>query len=358
MKSDTTAMTSRQSKTKLNHLIMGSTLLACAGVTCYLIAREIPNTSPPISNTSTVTQIKEREKAIPLKCEARTKERSPAKLVLVEPSWPSRKMSTVDDTTAQVDLPKAVNTVSLEAAKPPKARRLDIWSGFGLNYLKFSQKDSSGSENAQFSSITSPTLMVETRFVWNDNWSYVFSYNQMPGKIRTSENVTLNNDTYTWSYFSLEAERHIFDGPMGSRFYALGGLQRHQMPFLVGGTTTDVDLIQTQLTTTSLGARLEWQPKDKWLLESFMRYQIPITSQANNGDEFKTTGGVSFDGLLGVSRVLSENWKLGVFWFGQSHIINYTYTSADKSTQRNGTQTLFNSDLQVRFGYQWNFGKE
>ncbi|MBO9666463.1 MAG: hypothetical protein J7501_06575 [Bdellovibrio sp.] len=360
-------MKSRKLKIKLDHLIVGGILLACAGTVRQFLFNDRAFDDEPSSITATINEptspIKSEQSeqvrtSEPPLCEPSKKETSFKKLMQLEYTEPHRQIASVDDTTLHTELPKAENSLNLEIAKPPKAHRLDIWSGFGSNYLKFSQKDSSGIENGQFSSVTLPTLMVETRLVWSDNWSYVFAYNQMPGKIETKGNLRLDNDTFTWSYFSFEAERHVFDGPFGSRIFVLGGVQRHQMPFLVGGTTYDVDLIQTELSTASVGARIELKPVDKWLIEGFMRYQTPLTSEASNGGDFKITGGLSFDGLVGISRALTPRWSFGVFWFGQSHNLNYTYTSSDQSVQRDGTQVLFNSDLQVRLGYQWSFGKD
>ncbi|ASD63286.1 hypothetical protein [Bdellovibrio bacteriovorus] len=252
--------------------------------------------------------------------------------------------------------PDTTQTSSNEPNHPPQVRKLTLSAGIGSNYLKFDQTNSNAQESGQFSAVTSPTFMAEARLQWNDNWIYSFSYNQMPGKIQTPTSVTIDKDDYTWSYFGAEAMRKITEGPAGTQFYLLGGLQRHQMPFLVGGSATDVALIQNQIVTASLGVRMEWQLQNKWFVESFLHYQTPLSATSSSGN-FQIASATSFDGLVGLSRPLSDQWRFGVYWFGQSHSFSYDYSSADHSTERQGTQKLFNSDLQLRLSYQWDLSR-
>lgn len=270
----------------------------------------------------------------------------------------TKKMST-PATTYQTPDSTQNSTLEAIASEPvcsESDKRLTLSAGLGSNYLKFDQSNTNAQESGQFSAVTSPTFMAEARLQWNKKWAYSFSYNQMPGKVQTPTSVSINNDNYTWSYFGAEAVRRVGEGPAGTQFFLLGGLQRHQMPFLVGGSVYDVDLIQNQLVTGSLGVRMEWQPQDKWFFESFLRYQAPLSSTSSSGN-FKISAATSFDGLVGISRQLSEHWRLGVYWFGQSHTFTYNYSSADNTTERQGTQKLFNSDLQLRFAYQWDLSR-
>ncbi len=268
----------------------------------------------------------------------------------------SRSVASISEEDSSSNIAPTAVKISNEEIKPKKVRNISLYSGIGTNYLKFNQKDSSGLESGNFSSVTSPTLMVEAGLQWDEKWKYSASFHQMPGTIMNNPSTTINQTDYKWSYLGVEAERKIYENIFGAQVSIMGGVQRHEMPFLIGGTNTDVELIQTQLTTGALGFHAEWRPQELWLLEAFMRYQVPLASGGGTGGVFKVTGGTSYDGLLGVSRRFFDNWKVGVYWFGQSHDLNYTFKSDDGSNDREGKQILFNSDLQVRVGYSWYFG--
>lgn len=247
-------------------------------------------------------------------------------------------------------------SLSIPAPKAPSKKHLRLQTGMGASYLKFQQQDSSGLEGGNFTSSSTGSLMFNASLQWNENWRYSLNYATMPGKIKASNAVTLNKADFNRSYLGFEVERKLMATPSGWDLFASAGVQRNEMPFLVGGTVFDVDMVDTEVLTGSVGLQAQWNINKVWTLESLLRYQMPLSSKSQSGGNFNINGGSSLEGLLGASHRLGEQWRLGLYWFAQTQQLNYDYVSSDGSTSRQGKQEALNSDIQVRVGYEWYFG--
>lgn len=58
-----------------------------------------------------------------------------------------------------------------------------------------------------------------------------------------------------------------------------------------------------------------------------------------------------FDGSLGVSRKFTERLRAGLYWFGQYQDYQYEFTRDGNFVQ--GDQTLLNSNIQIRLGWEF-----
>lgn len=245
------------------------------------------------------------------------------------------------------------SATSVMAMDEKKNREFQLWVGLGSNFLRFEQSDRSSSEGGEFAAVTSPTAMIEAILRWNRDWEFRGNFHQMPGKIRTAASQTIDRDSFNWSYLGLEAERTLSENFYGLRTSLMGGLQRHQTLFLISGAAFDVNLVDTNLNFGTLGLRAKWAPSSNWTLEASMRYNQPLSSESADGGSFTIGSSSSFDGLLGMSRRFSDQWRIGMYWFGQSLDMKYNYTSSDGSQVREGDQRYFNSNLQLRLGYDF-----
>jgi len=81
-----------------------------------------------------------------------------------------------------------------------------------------------------------------------------------------------------------------------------------------------------------------------------MRYQYPISSGTNSNDSFTVSPIFAFDGSLGTVYSFGENFRLGLFWYGQYHYYKFSYSG---STSFSGEQTLLYSNAELRLGFEF-----
>ena len=112
-----------------------------------------------------------------------------------------------------------------------------------------------------------------------------------------------------------------------------------------------VSLTQNQLQNLSLGLKYNYLTQTNLDYEIFMRYQTMLGSSSLSGDSFHATPLLMFDGSLGLSRHYESGLTMGLYWFGQQN--NFRYDSVRNGISTSGTQTMFNSTLQFRLGYDF-----
>lgn len=228
-------------------------------------------------------------------------------------------------------------------------RVVRVWSGFGLNYFRLGQSANSDLQEATFSNFTGPTLMGEVMVGLKNMYNFVLGYHDQPGRIENSAfGLTLDNSrwqTITFDVGAPWAEVDFGDRPV--KIGWRGGLMRHRFPFIFYDGA--VRQVFNDLNSISAGVEAEMPLDRRWSFESFLRYQYPLSATSSAGT-IAYTSNLSFDGSVGLVRKLSKSWMMGLYWFGQSQNMKYRYQST--GTDASGTQNFFNSNVQVRVGYE------
>lgn len=240
----------------------------------------------------------------------------------------------------------------LEAPKPardPAAKpRLRLWGGTGADYLRFSQSSGSDLESGTFSKLMAPTYMAGANLRFGENSNLQVEYHDWPGQITTKGDVQLDKTRFDWRSISGEYQ-HQFWQKNHVTYSGLLGLQVHQVPFLSQNSDGSISLLENELRNLSGGLKLVYAPTADFEYEGFMRYQTLLSSKSTDGAQFSAKGGTMFDGSLGVTRKYLNGLRLGVFWFGQYQSLNYDFTRDGSSST--GSQSFFNSNFQLRIGY-------
>ncbi len=232
----------------------------------------------------------------------------------------------------------------LPAKKPKGPPNLFVALGAGLNYLNFAQ---TGVEvqNIEYASAQGPSYSFLMRAQVSDAVAIEGVHSSQPGKIKSSQ-VSVTNANFNWSYQSLEA---IYGMPSG--FTVRGGFQRHTLPYLQVVTLTRLEVRDYTQTMASIGAGYAWKRLDKWRPQVFLRYQVPIAFSESNGDQLQNEARFAFDGSLGVNRILSRNFTLGMFWYGQWHEYDYSMFNPSTGLPDSGQSKYFFSNLELRLEY-------
>lgn len=227
------------------------------------------------------------------------------------------------------------------------------WLGTGGNYVDYRQSvPSRGTLNAH--NFRGPSQYVEAGFTGNQGLGGVFTYKNTPGDFNIP-GVPVTPNTFRWSTVAVEGvvkretKFTIFDAPL---VYGLRvGLQRHVIPFLFLPAAADQLLLKNnEVTTASLGLLAELQRR-RWTYYWLARYQLPFSSRADGSSEFSTTPVFAFDGSLGAAYNVTQQVKLGLFWYGQWHQFNFVY--GDGEVTNAGFQSLFYSNIDVRLGMEF-----
>jgi hypothetical protein len=240
--------------------------------------------------------------------------------------------------------------------KPWESSGWWAWAGIGENYVDNSQ--SLGVGVARYYQVYGPSQYFEAGYRSKGGIGAVLTYKSTPGKINITQNKSdsaypLDNDRYRWTAISAEAMTRglskftLLEGPI---YYGLrAGLQDHRTPFLVvNEEEATIELKMNSMTTASFGGYAEWMRK-KWTYHWLMRYQLPFSSSSPGASSFAITPIFAFDGSVGAAYNISQQIKLGFFWYGQWHQYKYNYARADLTTN-SGSQSLFYSNIDVRLG--------
>jgi hypothetical protein len=85
------------------------------------------------------------------------------------------------------------------------------------------------------------------------------------------------------------------------------------------------------------------------LFEGFIRYQRILST----GQLYTISSQMAFDDSVGINYTQLLNWRVGLYWYGQLHV--YGYESYDPSVSEfvTGEQTLFFSNIELRFAYEF-----
>lgn len=222
-----------------------------------------------------------------------------------------------------------------------------VWAGSGYNYQYYQQSIPSVDGSAKFNNVQGPTAIVRAGFE-GDTMGLDASYKSTPGRMESSSSVDVTNGNYNWQTFTLEGLYRL-SALWNVRF----GVQHHIMPFMVlDPNTATVDVDSNTLTLATLGVDRSFPLSPKWRAEWMMRYQQPLMANAAKGASFSVDPKFAFDGSVGTVYNLSDQLRLGFYWYGQWHRYSFSYSSS--STSRfSGEQTLFYSNIEARFGFEF-----
>lgn len=266
----------------------------------------------------------------------------------------------------QINVVVQKNKVQIANAKaanisPYAQRKWSVWGGLGFNYLKYDQ-DSNIPSNLTFQSTDMPALFAKVSRSLQKHWVVQGTFNYAPGKTSSSEQIRLIEGSYQWMFLSANAtylnpnwKSTIKKVP--TQFGIQSGLQYHLVPFVKRTSTTDpqaVSVVTNEVAMLTLGGIYTGQVNRYWSFETFLRYQLPVSS----GAVFKISPQFAFDGSVGAVYKYSPQWRTGVFWYGQyqKYLFNDhedTYSQANAGSKISGTQTLFFSNIEARLGYEF-----
>ena len=234
-----------------------------------------------------------------------------------------------------------------------------LWFGVGYNFLQFEQASPTIQADLAYDSFKAPAIFFR---LWNnltDSFDINFEYKVSPGNVSSNEDLTVTSGSYDWSIITLEAE---YSPKSWQNKTLLGfatdyavkvGFQQHTVPFIrrVQDSPSQIAEIATNdILMATLGGQLNVKVGARWIYEVFMRYQLPMT----NGDVFDLTSSFTFDGSVGAIYKLNRNWRIGGFWYGQSHSYDYEgHTDPVTSSETSGDMSLFFSNAELRLGYEW-----
>lgn len=225
-----------------------------------------------------------------------------------------------------------------------------VWTGFGLNYFRLGQTADSDLETATFSNFAGPTLMGEIIVSLKNLYTFILGYHDQPGRIEQSAfGLTASNSR--WQTITLDVGIPWTEFDMGDTPVKLGwraGLMRHRFPFLYVDDGI-VNQVFNDLNSLAVGVETELPLNRQWMFDGFLRYQYPLAASSSVG-AVQYRSQLSFDGSVGIARKLNEHWMMGLYWFGQSQAMTYNYSNGAESAA--GTQNFFNSNIQLRLGYE------
>lgn len=265
---------------------------------------------------------------------------------------PAPKLAEANPPPAQPPaLTARVKSSPIEAPFREVYKRLArVWAGLGLNYFRLGQSDNASLDQATFSSFTGPTLMAEISAVFKEFYEIMVGYHDQPGSINNPA-YGLTETNSRWQTMMVDvagrfATVEAFDHPTHLSWHA--GVQSHRFPFLSvqnGAVSQSLNAVNN----VALGVGAETIIDRRWSTETFLRYQFPVSASSSAGS-VKYSPVASFDGSFGIVRRLPGPYLFGFYWFGQSQ--NMLYDQSGPSGSSAGTQTFFNSNFQLRFGYE------
>ncbi|MGZ3721439.1 MAG: hypothetical protein ACXVA9_00830 [Bdellovibrionales bacterium] len=265
-----------------------------------------------------------------------------------EPREPQRK-------PAAVPAERTATHIDQKHEEPFEKNGWWAWLGMGENYVDYRQSNNGRGSLSDFHT-KGPSKYLETGFIGQNSWGGVFSYKSTPGTFNPTlpDGVTLDRTAYTWNTISGEGVLRktspfsLFGTPItyGMRV----GIQQHDIPFVFLDSDGNLQMKNNKMTTASAGLLAEWTRRRVtyyWL----MRYQYPLTSQADGSSQYSISPVFAFDGSVGASYNFTRQLKAGLFWYGQWHQFGFTY--ADGAVTNQGFQSLFYSNVDLRLG--WDF---
>ena len=259
--------------------------------------------------------------------------RSPAAATVAASAQPSTK-----------DSPPAAQTLSTQTKT--KTRGFWTWIGSGISDSRFEQ---SIVDRGTITSRSLNALGANIEVGWaNHIVGGILGYKSTPETLRL-DNASVDQSSSNWQTFSAEMLYCPMDpGTLANRPFQTGfraGLLYHQMPFGLLDTNNVLHIMNLTAVNASAGASVEWA-WSRWHYYGNARYQYPLSLKAS---EAAIRPSYAVDGSLGTAYSITQQFKTGLFLYGEWQQFNFTSNEAAVS----GTQTLFSSALDLRLGFDF-----
>ncbi len=255
----------------------------------------------------------------------------------------------------QIEISESIDEEeSLEQPETPMPNNLDLalfplfWFqlGFGISFMDYYQTIVSTnplvtSGDLAYNSLVPPSIKLSLGGYFGRN-GFSFSYLNSKGEVDNTDNGQAI-ETYTWSILEADYLRTWVEKQEWG-IYSRLGLVSHNMPLLSIDNSL-VSITNNDVLMAALGFGGHYLLSTKMRFEIFMRYQHPIS--ASGGENFDIDAGLSFDGSVGVLYQIYQSHVLGLYWYGQSHDLAYTFEDFS------GDQNLFFSNLDIRYVYEF-----
>lgn len=221
-----------------------------------------------------------------------------------------------------------------------------LWLGAGVNYQYHRQSIPNIDGEVLFQNIQQPTAFLRAG-MQGETFGLDLSYKQTPGKMESSDTVTVTNGSFQWRTVSVEGLYRL-----NEHWNLRSGLQHHLMPFMaLDATTATIDVKSNTLTLFTVGFDRYFHLSENLRAEWQIRYQHPLLSGSSNGNPFSVTPKFAFDGSVGTVYSLTKISRLGLYWYGQWHEYDFNYGRG--GSQFTGSQTLFYSNVELRLGLEF-----
>lgn len=221
---------------------------------------------------------------------------------------------------------------------------LRVYSGF--TYLFYTQAPPKNLKEVEYKNFTAPSYLVEGVYSLLPGWRARLEYvSHSPVELKSSS-VNIKNDLISWSYLGIGADWNVakpfslFGFGWIPRLYF--AYQMHSLPYLYevdGGYTISSEKVDT----FSAGFHFDIGSRGKSYNYFWSgRLQTPV----NSGGKLKwESGGLGFEGAVGVAKQINKSWSWNIFWGGQYH--QYKYTTGDSSAD----YKIGNSQINIGLGY-------
>lgn len=251
-------------------------------------------------------------------------------------------------------LPKKESQVVTEISdSKPLLQQLWAWLGTGLNSVTYDQS-LNGDSSLNYSSASQTNYMVSAGLMTSTNLGAEITYKNSPSTIKDPDNNISSTKDYTWTTLSGDL---LYRLPWAFNLFGhlttttlRFGAQQHEAPYLNLNTLDRLDLIKNELMLASIGFELE-RNAGAWRYSLMMRYQEPLSTKLEGATSFDLNSQLFFDSSLGVSYAFFNYYRLGFFMYGQWLKYNFSYT--DTAISNFGTQDLFFSTMDLRFGFDF-----
>ncbi len=274
------------------------------------------------------------------------------KQVKIEPIYkaPKRMPAQVEVVEPVVQPPPPPPVTAVEITEPKKlAKQFWFWLGSGMSFQSYEQSIPSIAGNVKYQNINGPSVVMRSGFQ-GENWGVDLTYRDAPGQVQSSDNLNVLGGKYRWKTLGGEVLYKTSSESLTN--YRLG-IQHHSVPFMFLNTSTaNVEIKSNVINMATLGVEQTYNITPSLKFEWLARYQLPVSSSASDGANFKITPKIAFDGSVGGIYQLTEHLRLGTYWYAQWHDYNFSYAPTNQSPL-DGRQSLFISNFEIRLGFDF-----
>lgn len=248
--------------------------------------------------------------------------------------------------------PKEKVAVQQQASVNKYKTRFNVWAGLGMNYLSFTQSGDSSSDfgSGSFAKLAIPTYSFGGNVQWSEKQAASFEYHDWPGEVTGPSSVEINNPKYHLLSMSAQYEHRLLKNQT-QQIFLLGGYKISQAPFLAVNSSGDNVLLNNEMQSALIGAKMKFFVDQGVEAEASARYYLLTSSKNLNSASFKADFGPMMDATLGISRSYDNGLRFGLYWLLQYQDNKYKFNIDGAETT--GNQSFINSNFQLRFGYEF-----